>query len=94
MPAVAFGAVSKLCREQGVEFPVSLKALYKHLKEDGILRTDGDSPTKNRWIDGRAVRLLWVPRDQMDGPRVSQEQQRLNLSGDYQDVSGDEELPF
>lgn len=94
MPAVAFGAVSKLCREQGVEFPVSLKALYKHLKEDGILRTDGDSPTKNRWIDGRAVRLLWVPRDQMDGPRVSQEQQRLNLSGDYQDVTGDEELPF
>ena len=94
MPAVAFGAVSKLCREQGVEFPVSLKALYKHLKEDGILRTDGESPTKNRWVDGRAVRLLWVPRDQMDGPKVSQEQQRLNLSGDYQDVTGDEELPF
>ncbi len=89
MPSVAFGAVSKLCREQGTEFPVSLKALYKHLKEDGVIKTDGDSPTRNRWIDGKAVRLLWIPRDQMDGPRAAQEQQKMH----YTDVSG-EELPF
>ena len=38
LPNVAFGAVSRLCREQGQEFPVSLKALYKHLRTDGICR--------------------------------------------------------
>ena len=79
LPNVAFGAVSRLCREQGVEFPVSLKALYKHLRADNVLRTapESDTPTRNRWIDGKAVRLLWIPRKAMDGPKVSQEQTRM-----------------
>ena len=79
LPQVAFGAVSKLCREQGVEFPVTLKALYKHLRTDGILSgmQSSDSPTKNRWIDGKAVRLLWIPRTAMDGPKATQEQTRF-----------------
>ena len=92
LPNVTFGAVQKLCREQGVEFPVSLKALYKHLRTDGIVTSDGDTVTRNKRIDGRTVRLLWIPRDQMDGPRVRQEQQRLDMDG-YQDVTG-EALPF
>ena len=91
LPAVAFGAVQKLCREQGIEFPVSLKALYKHLRTDGVLKglQSSENPTKNKWIDGRAVRLLWIPREAMDGPKAAQEQQRMN----YEDVSG-EPLPF
>ena len=91
LPAVAFGAVQKLCREQGIEFPVSLKALYKHLRTDGVLKglQGSENPTKNKWIDGRAVRLLWIPREAMDGPKAAQEQQRMN----YEDVSG-EPLPF
>ena len=81
LPAVAFGAVQKLCREQGVEFPVSLKALYKHLRTDGILKglKSEENPTKNKWIDGRAVRLLWIPRDAMDGPRASAEQMKMGF---------------
>ena len=91
LPSVAFGAVSKLCREQGIEFPVSLKALYKHLRTDGILTgaDSGDTPTKNRWIDGRAVRLLWIPRATMDGPRASIEQTKL----EFTPVSTDEVPP-
>lgn len=79
LPQVAFSAVSRLCREQGVEFPVSLKALYKHLRTDGILRGigNGDTPTRNRWIDGRAVRLLWIPREAMDGPEAAETQQSM-----------------
>lgn len=83
LPQVAFGAVAKLCREQGVEFPVSLKALYKHLRTDGILRGlsgSGDTPTKNRWINGKAVRLLWIPREVMDGPKAAQEQTRMDFT--------------
>lgn len=90
LPSVAFGAVSRLCREQGVEFPVSLKALYKHLREDGVLA--GEEPTRNRWIDGRAVRVMWIPREAMDGPKAAQQQLRMEAAG-YTEVTG-EELPF
>ena len=94
LPSVAFGAVQRLCREQGVEFPVSLKALYKHLRNDGVLGAgDGENPTRNKWLDGRAVRLLWIPREAMDGPRAQQEQLRMGLD-QYQDVTDSEQLPF
>ena len=89
--------MQKRCREQGGEFPVSLKALYRHLRTDGVLAWtgDGENPTRNKWLDGRAVRLLWIPREKMDGPRASQEQQRMDLeSKGYQDVTGSEQLPF
>lgn len=84
LPQVAFGCVSRLCREQGIEFPVSLKALYKHLRTDGILKglvDGGDTPTRNKWIDGRSVRLLWIPRRAMDGPKPGKEQMRMDLTG-------------
>lgn len=82
LPAVAFGAVQKLCREQGIEFPVSLKALYKHLRTDGVLKgmQSSENPTKNKWIDGRAVRLLWIPREAMDGPKASAEQVKMGFT--------------
>ncbi len=91
LPAVAFGAVQKLCREQGVEFPVSLKALYKHLRTDGVLKglQAGENPTRNKWIDGRAVRLLWIPREAMDGPKAA-EQLRMGLI----DITGQVRTPF
>ena len=91
LPAVAFGAVQKLCREQGIEFPVSLKALYKHLRTDGVLKglASGENPTKNKWIDGRAVRLLWIPREAMDGPKAVAEQMKMGFT----EVTG-EDLPF
>lgn len=76
MPNVTFAQVSRLCREQGQEFPVSLKALYKHLRTDGILQGIGkeENPTRVKWIDGKAVRLLWIPSGKMSGPKVDQEQ--------------------
>lgn len=83
LPQVAFGCVSRLCREQGIEFPVSLKALYKHLRTDGVLRClpEGDgTPTRNKWVDGRTVRLLWIPREAMDGPKGGAEQQQMDLN--------------
>ncbi len=69
LPNVAFGAVSRQCREQGQEFPVSLKALYKHLRTDGVLKGLGkeENPTRQKWIDGRNLRLLWIPISEMRG---------------------------
>ena len=90
---VAFGAVQALCREQGIEFPVTLKALYKHLKTDGVLpRGDGD-PTRTKRFnlgDGKSVsqRVLWIPVEQISGPRkTGLEQQHI----DFRKV--DEPLP-
>ena len=90
---VAFGAVQALCREQGIEFPVTLKALYKHLKTDGVLpRGDGD-PTRTKRFnlgDGKTVvqRVLWIPVEQISGPRkTGLEQQHI----DFRKV--DEPLP-
>ena len=85
LPNVAFGAVQKLCREQGVEFPVSLKALYKHLKTDGILKADNrdgeNNLTKQKRIDGKIIRLLWIPSGEINGPRADVEQMQLTPVG-------------
>ena len=78
LPAVAFGAVQKLCREQGVEFPVSLKALCKHLKTDGVLRnlpTDvNGKTTKVKRVDGKTIRALWIPVSELNGPKAEAQQ--------------------
>ena len=86
LPNVAFGAVQKLCREQGQEFPVSLKALYKHLRTDGILTGAKDNPVHVKRIGEKTVRLLWIPSRELNGPKV--EVQQVSMT----EVSS-EELP-
>ena len=86
LPGVAFGAVQKLCREQGQEFPVSLKALYKHLRTDGILTGAKDNPVHVKRIGEKTVRLLWIPSRELNGPKV--EVQQVSMT----EVSS-EELP-
>lgn len=85
LPNVSFGEVAKLCREQGQEFPVSLKALYKHLRTDGILKGIGkeENPTRQKWIDGKNIRLLWIPASEMrGGPKPGAEQTMMDVSGE------------
>ena len=88
MPGVAFGAVQKLCREQGQEFPVSLKALYKHLRTDGVLSglQKDENPTKFKWIGKKSIRLLWIPSNAMNGPKAEVAQVEMT-------EVGSEELP-
>ena len=94
LPKTAFGCVSRMCREQGVDFPVSLKSLYKYMREDGILNSLGSDGeyTRNKFIDGRAQRLLWIPRDALDGPATDTEQMKLQMS-QLEEID-DPELPF
>lgn len=82
LPNVAFGAVQKLCREQGTEFPVSLKALFKHLRTDGILTglPAGDKATRTKWVGGKNQRLLWIPVDELNGPKADIEQQKMSFT--------------
>ena len=91
LPGVAFGAVQRLCREQGQEFPVSLKALFKHLKTDGILKNhggEGERSTRPKWVDGKLVRLLWIPAGELNGPKAEAQQVRMTEVGN--DVLPDE----
>ena len=83
LPNVAFGAVQRLCREQGQEFPVSLKALYKHLRTDGILPAgaDREKATRTKWLDGKNLRLLWIPIREMDGPKPETAQVKMTEVG-------------
>ena len=80
LPNVAFGAVQRLCREQGQEFPVSLKALYKHLRTDGVL-PGGDKATRTKWIDNKNMRLLWIPQEELNGPKSEQHQMKMTQVG-------------
>ena len=89
LPEVTHGMVAQLCRSQGAEFPVSLKALYKHLRTDGILPPisgSGDTYTRMKWISGKATRLLWVPVEQIDGKPVNSEQQAMKFESELEAV--------
>ena len=90
LPNIAFGAVSRQCREMGKEFPVSLKALYKHLRTDRILKdVPGEGPpTRGTWIDGKNQRLLWIPVENVVGANTEAKQMAM----DYAAVS-DADLP-
>ena len=83
LPNVAFGAVQKLCREQGQEFPVSLKALYKHLRTDGVLRLaegENGNPARKKRIGNRTERLLWIPVSELNGPPAEAQQQKMDMT--------------
>ena len=75
LPNVAFSAVSELCRRQETRFPVTLKGLYKHLKEDGVCgeAVTEESITRNKRIKGKAMRVLWIPRSRIDGEEPVQQ---------------------
>ena len=84
-------ADSELCRKQETRFPVTLKGLYKHLREDGICgdAVSDESVTRNKRIKGKAMRVLWIPRGKIDGEEGGQ-QLRLD---EYEEVP-DDDNPF
>ena len=90
LPNVAFSAVSELCRKQETRFPVTLKGLYKHLKEDGICgdAVSEESITRNKRIKGKAMRVLWIPRHKIDGGDPPGRQQT------FMEVVDDPDNPF
>jgi len=94
LPNLAFRAVAKLCREEGTEFPVSLKALYKHLRTDGVIEVPekGEDMTRLKRVTisgvSKAVRVFWIPAELISGPKAIQEQMKMT------DVTGQVDHPF
>lgn len=100
LPNAAYRAVVKMFTDQGRAFPLTMRALYKQLREDGVITSDtsdrGGAATKGKWIDGRTQRLLWIPRAEIDGRKEIREQMRMAFDGGAQDgfvETGTEDLP-
>ena len=74
MPESVYQAVSVLYQRQGKTFPLSPRAVHRMMKEKGMLIPEGDSPTRHKWIGGRSVRLLFIPRHLIDGGDVPTKQ--------------------
>lgn len=83
LPSTAFGMVQRLCREQGAEFPVSLKALYKHLRTDGVITAN---TTETKRICDKVVRVMRIPAGMINGPTAQESQTKM----DFQPVSNDD----
>lgn len=92
LPNVAYSMVSELARRQDARFPVTLKGLYKHLKEDGVCgdAVTDESITRNKRVGNRTLRLLWIPRTKIDGDKPAVQQ---SLTG-FEEVDEDPDNPF
>lgn len=80
LPEASYKTVCVVYRDKGEAFPLTPRMLHKQMAEDGLLTPDiaGGKRTRNKSIGGKPVRLLWVPRSCLDGPRVVNEQLRID----------------
>ena len=93
LPDQAFARVSKLYKDQGSDFMLTKRGLYKQLKDDGLIELDADGKaTRVKAIDGKSVRLLWVPRSRID--RGEPPKPPVQTAMDFEEVSDDEIPPF
>lgn len=93
VPDMTFKEVSRVCREEGREFPVTLPGLYKHLKADGVAVgfKEGESPATPRRIKGVGVRrVLMVPAKVINGDEKDESIEKVE-QGNFLRV--DTELP-
>lgn len=91
MPNVAYRAVCKLYADQGRTFPLTMKMLYKQLREDGVIEVgnmDSSVATKTKRINGKVQRLLWIPAEKINNDASADQQ--ISMDGF---VETKEELP-
>lgn len=63
-----FSRVCKLFSDQAVTFPLGKRALFKQLKDEGVLVADGEGKTtKPKRLGNGVLRLLWLDRAKVDG---------------------------
>ena len=74
LPDMAYQAVQMLYQRQGQNFPLSMRATHRMLMEKGLITPEGQSPTRHKWVGGRSIRLLHVPRHLIDGGVAPSEQ--------------------
>lgn len=67
IPQKTYETVARHCRAEGDSFPISRSILNRCLRQLGMIEPDQrtETATKPKWVEGRAKRLLWIPRDKM-----------------------------
>lgn len=67
LPQKAYELVARHCRAEGDSFPISRAMLNKCLRHMGLIEPDErtGTATKPKWVDGKAMRLLWLLRERM-----------------------------
>ena len=97
IPGMSYSVVSEVYRRKGMEFPLREKGLYKQMQEDNVLMPDlsAKRSTRIKLIDGRAQRLLWIPRRAIDGPVRLEEQLKIHPVREREPgEDDDDETPF
>lgn len=81
LPEITYTAVCAVYTKKGEVFPLSMRMLHKQLEDDGLIQADttGGKRTRVKAIAGKGMRLLWVPRINLDGPTVANEQTRITV---------------
>lgn len=67
LPDVVFSRVCRLYADQSITFPLNRQALFRQLKNEGVLLTDGKGKaTRTKRIGSNVMRVLWVERSRVD----------------------------
>lgn len=82
MPEQIHGAVCRFYTDQNRVFPLSKHALFKIMREDGIIEqwdVKAGKSTKQKVINGKNARYLWIPRWRLDGGSAPVKQERMGF---------------
>ena len=81
----AMGAVNKFYNDQNRLFPLSNRALFKAMREEGVIEQwdrEGNRSGRIKRVDGRNVRCIWIPRWRIDGGNKPEPPtKQLNMEG-------------
>lgn len=69
IPGAIYSMARKHLEGRGAFLPIGAPELWRHLRDEKLIQPDKKSnPTRNKSIDGKAQRLLWVHRTSLDVP--------------------------
>lgn len=92
IPSEAFRRVTAFYRDQNRVFPVMQATVQRMLMSEGIVEQydhSANTPTKQKYIDGKNSRYLWIPRWRLDGgkkPEPTGEQMKMSGFTEVEDA--------
>lgn len=95
LPEQIYGAACKFFNDQNRVYPLTKNALFKIMREDGIIEqwdVKAGKSTKQKVINGKNVRYLWIPRWRLDGGSAPVKQERMEFTATASD--GFAEVPM
>lgn len=88
LPGITYRYVAKLTSEQGHDFPVGERTLWRQMKEEGLLFAGNDGqPCRLKRINGKPpARYATISRAVMEGRPAGQEPDNPFTGGDGNDA--------